>query len=75
MVSFMNNNKETILLYIETLQNKIKFRDNKISRLEKENEYLKDIINSDYKKYKQIIMILSILLMISSGICIYHLLL
>lgn len=71
----MNNNKETILLYIETLQNKIKFRDNKISRLEKENEYLKDIINSDYKKYKQIIVILSILLMISSGICIYHLLL
>lgn len=71
----MNNNKETILLYIETLQNKIKFRDNKISRLEKENEYLKDIINRDYKKYKQIIMILSILLMISSGICIYHLLL
>jgi hypothetical protein len=71
----MENNKETILRYIKTLQNQIKFKDNTISRLEKENEYIKDIINSDYKRYKMIIAMLSILLMVSSGMCIYHLLL
>ena len=72
----MDNNKETILTFIKSLRNEIKLRDNKISQLEKENKYLKDIINndSDCKKYKRIIMILCVLLMISSGICIYHLL-
>ena len=70
----MDNNKETILTFIKSLRREIKIRDNKISQLEKENEYLKDIVNDDCKKYKRIIMVLCVLLMVSGGICIYHLL-
>jgi hypothetical protein len=49
----MNNNKETILKYIQSLEKKIVYRDAQIKSL---------------KKYRIIAFILSVFLMISTGI-------
>jgi hypothetical protein len=70
----MDNNKETILKYIEALQNQIKIRDSDLLRFREEKQNLIDIINKDSKPYKRAIMILCVMLMIESGIIIYHLL-
>ena len=58
---------------IDMLQDQISKRDEVIQALKRENEVLSILIKSLKKKYKIIILIYSILLMISSGITIYHL--
>lgn len=61
---------------IEMLQGQISKRDEVIQALKRENEVLSIVNKSLKKKYtltKLIILIYSILLMISSGIAIYHL--
>ena len=58
---------------IEMLQDQISKRDEVIQSLKRDNEVQSIVNKSLKKKYKIIILIYSILLMISSGITIYHL--
>ena len=68
----MNPSNESTNKIIEMLQTQLSLRDEVIKSLKRENE-VQSIINKTLKKkYKTIILIYSILLMISSGIVIYH---
>ena len=64
---------ETDRKLLDMLQDQIVKRDEVIQALKRENEVLSILIKSLKKKYKIIILIYSILLMIGSGIEIYHL--
>ena len=58
---------------IEMLQNQIGKRDEVITALKRENDILSIINKAQKKRYRFAILILTILLMISSGFAIYHL--
>ena len=59
---------------IEMLQNQISKRDEVIQALKRENDILSIVNKAQKRKYRFTILILSILLIIESGIMIYHLL-
>ena len=58
---------------IEMLQNQISKRDEVIQALKRENDILSIVNKAQKKRYRFAILILTILLMISSGFAIYHL--
>ena len=57
---------------IEMLQNQISKRDEVITALKRENDILSIVNKAQKRKYRFTILILSILLMMESGIMIYH---
>jgi hypothetical protein len=58
---------------IEMLQNQISKRDGAITALKRENDILSIVNKAQKKRYRFAILILTILLMIESGIMICHL--
>ena len=58
---------------IEMLQNQISKRDEVIQALKRENDILSIVNKAQKKRYRFSILVLTILLMISSGFVIYHL--
>jgi len=69
----MNPMNDSTNKLIETLKKQIKIRDDKINAITRKNEVQSIVIESFKKKYRTIILIYTILLMISSGIAIYNL--
>ena len=58
---------------IEMLQNQISKRDEVITALKRENDILSIVNKAQKRKYRFTILILTVLLMISSGFTIYNL--
>ena len=58
---------------IELLHKQVELRDEVITALKRENDILSIVNKAQKKRYRFAILILTILLMISSGFAIYHL--